>query len=109
MRLDLPDQVQYIDLRDVLTISAGWSMTLAGGFLPLPDLVVITMRDRSEHQFSVGLFGVLFGHRAYWISNLNRALTRLRHGTGVSVSLAQLSNGVSERTHLPSEALANRT
>jgi hypothetical protein len=78
MKLDLPDQVQHIDLHEVCNVKAGWSMTFAGGFLPLPDLVVILMRDGSQHQFSVGLFGVLFGHRAFWVSRLDLALANLR-------------------------------
>jgi hypothetical protein len=105
MKVGLPGKTQYIDLRDVLTIEPGWSMTLAGGFLPLPDLVVISMRDGSQHEISVGLFGVLLGHRAYWVSRLNRALTRLRPGITVSVSLVELSNVVSERKRV---ALVNR-
>lgn len=108
MQVNLPGKTQQIDLRDVLTIESGWSMTLAGGFLPLPDLVVISMRDGSQHQISVGLFGVLFGHRDYWVSRLNRALTKQRLGITVSVSLVELSKVVSERTRVPSHELVNR-
>jgi hypothetical protein len=120
MTFELPDQVHDIDLRDVLTVKPGWSMTLAGGFLPLPDLVCISMRDGSQHQFSVGLFGVVFGHRDFWISRLSLALTQLRRGNPMSARLAQLSNVVSEPGALDkltgragpvraSEPLPNRT
>jgi hypothetical protein len=109
MKVGVPGQTQHLDLRDVLTVEPGWSMTLAGGFLPLPDLVVISMRDGSQHQISVGLFGVLFGHRAYWVSRLNRALTKLRLGITISVSLVELSTVVSERKRIPAHAFVNRT
>jgi hypothetical protein len=109
MQVNLAGEIQNIDLHDVLTIESGWSMTLAGGFLPLPDLVVISMRDGSQHQISVGLFGVLFGHRGYWVTRLSRALTKLRLGITVSVSLVELSKAVSESTRLTSHELVNRT
>jgi hypothetical protein len=118
LKLGLPDQVQQIDLHDVLTVEPGWSMTLAGGFLPLPDLVIISMRDGSQHQFSVGLFGVLFGHRGFWVSHLNRALSTLPERTTLADDLAQLSKALSERPRVAprelvpvraSQGLATRT
>jgi len=118
LKLGLPDQVQQIDLREVLAVEPGWSMTLAGGFLPLPDLVIISMQDGSQHQFSVGLFGVLFGHRGFWVSHLNRALSMLPEGNTLSESLTHLSKAVSEAprfdprelvTVRASSALASRT
>jgi hypothetical protein len=118
LKLGLPDQVQQIDLHDVLTVEPGWSMTLAGGFLPLPDLVNIAMRDGSQHQFSVGLFGVLFGHRGFWGSHLNRALGALPQVGSLADDLLQLSKAVSERPRVAprelvpvraSQALASRT
>ena len=118
LKLGLPDQVQEINLHDVLTVEPGWSMTLAGGFLPLPDLVNISMRDGSQHQFSVGFFGVLFGHRGFWVSHLNLALSKLPQAGSLAEDLLQLSKVVSERPRViprelvpvrASQALANRT
>jgi hypothetical protein len=78
MKLDFPGHVQYIRLHEVYNVKVGWSMTFARGLLLLPDLVVISTRDRSQHQFSVGLFGIHFGQRALWSLRLDLALARPR-------------------------------
>jgi hypothetical protein len=108
VKLGMADQVQQIDLRDVLRVETGWSMTLAGGFLPLPDLVIFAMRDGSRHQFSVGLFGVIFGHRDFWVAHFNRALNKLRESIAASDSLLKLSKAVADRPRIPSKEPARR-
>ena len=60
---DFSSETRYIDLRDVKSISPTLSITILSAFIPIPDCIVIEMKDGAYHHFSVGRFGMLFGQR----------------------------------------------
>ena len=99
---DFSSKTRYIGLRDVKSISPTLSITILSAFIPIPDCIVIEMKDGAYHHFSVGRFGMLFGQRKGWLKFMTEALAQSRGISAIHPSLQERRTPVPLIAALPS-------